>query len=104
MDDDDHVQKNKISLTCDSCSHALKRCVVYPCRSIVYDDNDPLRHAHLCGLCEKCNKIKQIYFVNDTRVYFPPDCIYKLELYNSKNTLSLQDSCYTNKIIIRPNQ
>ena len=99
MDNDDHVNNNNHSLTCTYCNDTLKRCVVYPCRNFFYDDNDPEKYSHLCGLCITCGKIKEIYFVNDPRVFFPPKYISNLELYNSKNTINLENECRIDKIV-----
>lgn len=101
MGDDERVDENSLSnkLKCDTCFCNLKRCVVYPCRNILYDYDDPFRHAHLCGLCSTCGKIKEIYFSSDPRVYFPPEYIFRLELYNSTNTINLEHRCYVGKSI-----
>ena len=67
------------TLSCSKCNNRLKRCIVHPCRNLKYDFNDTLRYSHLCGICIKCNVVADIYFVNDTRVYFPPLSISQLQ-------------------------
>lgn len=63
---------------CTECEESLHRCIIHPCRDLVYDNNDPFIYAHLCGICILCKKIKRIYFSNDPRVYFPPSPIKDL--------------------------
>ncbi len=70
---------------CTTCAQPLLRCVVYPCRNIVYDYNDPLRAAHLAGICSKCNVVAVIYYADDTRVYFPPSPIQRLDRLPDRN-------------------
>ena len=66
-------------LTCTTCHTRLYRAVVHQCRGLEYDYDDAWRHARLGGVCVPCKRVMQIYFVDDMRVYFPPEPIRSLE-------------------------